>query len=96
MKSLKISHNPTTNTFTALVPGGEAKIDYTQYGDKYIDYTHTYVPEESREQGVATELAEYAIGYARENGLRVKASCPFMKTVLSYEPDHNALKYPTV
>ncbi len=56
----------------------------------------TFVPEESRDQGVATELAEYAIEYARENGLRVKASCPFMKTVLSYEPDHNALKYPTV
>ncbi len=28
MKNLRVTHNPSTHTFTALVPGGEAKIDY--------------------------------------------------------------------
>lgn len=95
MKNLRVTHNPSAHTFTALVPGGEAKIEYNRFGDKYIDYTHTFVPKESREQGVATELAGHAIAYARENDLRVKATCPFVETVLSHEPDHNALKYPS-
>ncbi|RYJ06062.1 MAG: hypothetical protein EON52_08315, partial [Actinomycetales bacterium] len=44
-----------------------------------IDFTHTFVDEALRGQGVADELARAALAFARAQHLKVKTSCTFMK-----------------
>lgn len=56
------------------------QIAYMQYiqKDGVIDLTHTSVPIQLEGQGVGSALADSALNYAREEGLRVKPTCPFI------------------
>lgn len=51
-----------------------------QDGSIYI--MHTEVPKPLREEGLAKELAEFAIQYAKDEGLQLVAYCPFMRSYL--------------
>lgn len=93
MNSINVNHDQQNHFFYANVDGGKAKLDYVRYGDKFIDYKSTYVPEDARHEGVGSTIAEEALEYARENELKVKATCPFVQEVMDHHPEYKKLQY---
>jgi predicted GNAT family acetyltransferase len=53
-----------------------------------IDLIHTEVPEELGGRGIAGKLASFALDYAREHGLRVKPTCPYVAAYIQRHPEY--------
>ncbi|TDN38056.1 N-acetyltransferase [Hymenobacter sp. UV11] len=83
---MNISHNATNQEFTAGSGDQQAELAYSLPAAGVIDFVHTFVPEAQRGQGIAEALAQTALGYAREQHLRVRTSCEFMA---SYVQQHH-------
>ena len=75
---MSIKHNTTDQEFTTARDGHTAELAYARPSDDIIDFTHTFVDEALRGQGIAEELARTALAYAREEKLKVKTTCTFM------------------
>jgi hypothetical protein len=88
---LDIHHEPTTQRFVARTAGGEAVLEYDAVDAKTVDYHHTFVPPALRGGGIASQLAEFALRYARDNGLKVRPTCPFVARYLQRHPEFQPL-----
>ena len=75
---MPIQHHPDTQQFATTRAGHRAELAYTRPAEGTIDFTHTFVDEALRGQGVAQELARAALAFARESRLQVKTSCTFV------------------
>ena len=51
---------------------------------------HTEVAPEAEGKGLAKELLKAMVGYARKNGLKVTALCPFVHAQFKRHPDEYA------
>lgn len=87
---MAIQHNTTDQEFTTTRNGYDAELAYARPSDDVIDFTHTYVDENLRGQGVAEELARAALAYAREQHLKVRTTCKFMAGFVQRHPDEYA------
>lgn len=76
---MTVQHDADNQEFTATENGHPAELAYSLPTPGTIDFTHTYVDEALRGRGLADELARAALAYAREQGLKVKTSCTFMR-----------------
>jgi predicted GNAT family acetyltransferase len=56
-----------------------------------LELIHTEVPEPLSGRGIASRLAHAALVYARENGLRVIPTCPFVRSYLERHPEFQEL-----
>ena len=74
---MKIEHDREQSKFRARLGTYEAVLMYGQK-DKVLDFYHIYVPDPFRNRSIAADILKTAFGYARENGFRVVASCPFI------------------
>ncbi|MGY3091049.1 putative GNAT family acetyltransferase [Hymenobacter sp. UYAg731] len=75
---MPIQHDTENQEFTLSQDGHTGKLAYTRPAEGVIDFTHTFVDEALRGQGLADELARAALAYARDQKLKVKTSCEFM------------------
>ncbi|QKG54603.1 N-acetyltransferase [Hymenobacter sp. BRD67] len=75
---MAIHHDLVSQSFTTGQADDPAELAYTLPAAGVIDFTHTFVPERQRGQGVADELARAGLAYARQQHLRVRTSCPFV------------------
>lgn len=70
----------------------EAYLSYEEVDDRTLDYTHTFVPERHRGQGIAEELVLDALEYAREAGRMIIPSCPYVRHIVEDEyPEYGSL-----
>lgn len=76
---MTIRHDSENQEFTASENGHPAELAYSLPAPGVINFTHTFVDEALRGRGLADELARTALFYARQQGLKVKTSCTFMK-----------------
>ena len=88
---MTVEHDEKNSRFVVHVDGSEAELAYTLPGARLIDLQHTFVPESARGHHVAEALAEAAFAYAREHGLRVVPSCPFVRRWLRTHPEEAKL-----
>ena len=88
---LDIHHEPSSHRFVVLTSGGEAVLEYDTVDAKTLDYYHTFVPAASRGGGVASQLAEFALRYALDKGLKVRPTCPFVARYLQRHPEFQPL-----
>jgi uncharacterized protein len=88
MTEAGVQHRKSGKRFTAYTGSGLAYISYERPDEQTIDLQHTVVPEADRGRGVGASLVEAAIRHARENGLRVIPTCPFVKAWLEKHPQH--------
>lgn len=56
---------------------------YVPAGTNRIIIDHTEVDEGLSGQGVGSELVKAAVEYARENDIKIHATCPFAKNILN-------------
>lgn len=75
---MAITHHAADQEFTTTRDGFTAELAYARPADGVIDFTHTFVDEGLRGQGVAEELARAGLDFARQEHLKVETSCKFM------------------
>lgn len=91
MSNINIKHDIIGQLFYAKVKGGTAELHYDRYGDEYLDFTSTTVPEPSRKFGIGSELVQQGLDFARGQHLKVKPSCPFVQDYIEKNPDFKPL-----
>jgi predicted GNAT family acetyltransferase len=89
--SSDIRHDPARKRFTLDKGGAVAYITYREVDAHTLDLDHTFVPPALRGGGIASELTEHALRYARGRGAKVIPSCPFVATYIARHPEHRDL-----
>jgi len=88
---LDVHHEAASHRFVARSASAEAVLDYTTIDAHTLDYHHTFVPPALRGGGIASRLTESALRYARDNGLKVRPTCPFVARYLRRHPEFQSL-----
>lgn len=90
----KVVENTEQKRFEIHIEGHVAIEDYefftTSQGEKGIEYKHTEVPEELGGQGIAGYLVKYILDDAAAKSLRVKPTCPYVKSYIDKHPEYQA------
>ncbi len=60
-----------------------AEITFRKSGEDTIVVDHTFTDPSLRGQGIARKLVDHVAAYAREQGLKVRATCSYARKVLS-------------
>jgi len=92
MNNLDIKHDVDKHLFYVKVKGGNAELNYERHGSEWLDYKETYVPSKSRNLGVASNLVDHALNFAKQRDLKVKPSCPFVKDYIEEHPEYQSIK----
>ncbi len=82
-----IRHDPDRSRFFVQLEDGDAELIYAQFSDDVLDLQHTEVPPSGQGRGVGDALVRAALDYAREQGMRVMATCPYVRAWLCKHPE---------
>ena len=93
LDDLEIVNNTEASRFQVQLPDGQlALIDYKLAG-KNIIFTHTEVPVEYEGQGIASKMARHVLDYARDNGLKVQALCPYVHSYVTRHKEYQDITW---
>jgi predicted GNAT family acetyltransferase len=88
----QITHKPERQAFIVSMPdpeeddqGAEALLEYTLGDNGVIDFRRTYVPVAFRGKGLAEELVQDGLAWARGQGYSITASCSYVQNFISRE-----------
>lgn len=86
MADFTVTDNVEKSQFEVTLDGETAFAEYRLHRGTIV-LPHTVVPPAFEGRGVASALARHAFAYAREHGLKVIASCPFMAAWVKKHPE---------
>lgn len=86
MADVEVTDNTAAHRFEVNLDGATAFAEYRLKPGQIV-LPHTVVPPEFEGKGVASALARYAFGYARDTGLKVVPTCPFMSAWVKKHPE---------
>lgn len=93
LENLDIVNNPDEKRFEAeLEPGKFAIVEYMMAG-KNIIFSHTEVPIGYEGQGIASKMSKHALDYAKDNGLKVQALCPYVAAYVRRHPEYQSITW---
>ena len=84
---MDVRHDSQHSRFVLPLDDGEAELIYGMFSDDVLNLQHTDVPASGRGHGVGDALVRAALAYAREHGLHVMATCPYVQAWLQRHPD---------
>ncbi|KAA9340151.1 GNAT family N-acetyltransferase [Adhaeribacter soli] len=87
----KIEHDKKYQQFTLNLGDDEAELAYSKPDEKTIAFTHTYVPEAARGNGMADRLIEAGLRYAEAHNLRVVPGCEVVEVFFQRHPEFGRL-----
>ena len=64
-----------------------ALMTYKKSGADKIVIEHTEVDESLQGEGIGNDLVEAGVKFARENDLKIVATCPFAKKIIDETPE---------
>lgn len=82
-----VTHHPERRRFETVCNGMTAFVEYRLVGNAF-DIVHTVVPEAIKGRGIAGALTKVAYEYARKNGLKPEATCPYSVAWLQKHPEY--------
>ena len=89
---MKITLMESKDGFEYIQDGdSKAQINWSQEGDTMV-MSSTHVSEELRGQGVGKQLLDAAADYARKNGYKMKAVCPYAVESFGKSSEYNDVK----
>jgi predicted GNAT family acetyltransferase len=91
ISAMDVTHDTEHHRFLVRLPEGEGDLIYKHVAAHTLELVHTRVDPALRGHGVAEALAEAAIGYAREHGLHIIPTCPYVQHWLTKHPEHQDL-----
>lgn len=68
-----------------------AEITYKEKDDQTIIVDHTYVSDELRGQGIAGKLVAVITDFARNEGLKIVPTCPYVASKMEKTPEYHDL-----
>ena len=83
---MTVEHDPDGSRFFVPLPDGDAELFYAPFSEDVLDLQHTEIPPSGKGRGVGDALVRAALAYARERGMRVIATCPYVQTWLRRHP----------
>ena len=86
----QIINNKEKSRFELFLDPEYAYIDYRYYEEK-IALMHTFVPDSHRGQGLADQLAKFALEYIETNKIKALVYCPFVTKYIERHPDYRHL-----
>jgi hypothetical protein len=87
-----VNHSKDTHQFVVIVEGKVATLDYSVSADgKILDYYSTFVPKELRGRNIGQDIVKYALEYAKDNQLKIKPTCPFVKRMIDEHPEYQSI-----
>ena len=86
----EVTDNIEEQRFELMVEGQRAEAYYTLEG-KVMPFTHTDVPQVRSGRGGGSRIIIGALDQARERGLKVKATCPFVSAYLGKHKEYGDL-----
>jgi uncharacterized protein len=84
---MPVQHDPEHSRFFVPLVDGDAELIYAPFSEDVLDLQHTEVPPSGHGHGVGDALVRAALAYAREHGLRVMATCPYVQAWLRRHPE---------
>ncbi|MCX7029655.1 MAG: GNAT family N-acetyltransferase [Spirochaetes bacterium] len=87
-----VQHDPERGAFTVREDGAEGVLEYTRSDPTTAAFVHTFVPPALRGRGIAERLVTAGLSWAREQGLHVTASCPYVAAYLGRHPKWDDLR----
>lgn len=86
MGAVEVVHNPAASRFEARVGGGLAVCAYHEVGG-VLHLTHTEVPPMLQGQGIAAQLVQATLDWARAEGRRVRPLCSYVAAYMRRHPE---------
>lgn len=83
--------NVVGKKFRATVEGGEARILYRRGPENSYNLIETLVPAEARGKNVADQLVRAALQTARDENVKVIATCPYVKRWFEKHPEEQSI-----
>jgi hypothetical protein len=90
--TINVSHRPEQLRFEAA-PGGKLALCNYRLDDKVMTIHHTEVPWQLQGKGVAAELVQATLAWARAEGLHVRPTCSYVASYMRRHPDTHDLLY---
>jgi hypothetical protein len=59
--------------------------------DQVLDFNHTGVPKQLEGRGIAASLVHEGLEYAKQTGMRVIPSCPYVAAYIRRHPEYQYL-----
>ena len=85
-----VRDNPTLSRFELTAEGATA-LAYYRLADGVLTFTHTEVPPQFRQRGIASRLVQGALETARARGLKVVPRCWFVADYMARHPEFGDL-----
>ncbi len=78
-----IQHQPEYNRFVIEMDGETSSLTYHHpEGSTLVDFDHTFVPPALRHHGLARQLVDAGLAWARNEGYDIRASCSYVDAVV--------------
>jgi len=81
----QVTHHPEQGCFRIDINSDQAVLEYEADSSKIV-ITHTFVPDTLRGRGLAAQLVEAALAFAKASDLQVVSHCSY---VSAYMKRHN-------
>jgi uncharacterized protein len=89
---LAVHHDPAQGVFVVGDRASGSVLEYVRSSPGVVSFVHTFVPPALRGHGIAEQLVTAGLAWAREQGLRVVASCSYVAAYLDRHPEWNDLR----
>jgi predicted GNAT family acetyltransferase len=84
---MNIEHDIAGRRFVARLDQGEGELVYGEFGEGIVDLQHTEVSASLQGRGVGDALVRAALAWARDQGYKVVATCPYVQRWLRKHPE---------
>lgn len=91
-QQFEVKHNPEQSRFEIDLGDALAMAEYQRAGNNII-FTHTEVPVAYEGRGLANQLAYTALEYAKAEGLKAQALCPFFALYIRKHPEYQSITW---
>jgi predicted GNAT family acetyltransferase len=85
---MSVEHDLVSHRFTVTASSGTAVLAYAAAGSGLLELYSTYVPPADRGRGIAAQLVQAAVKYARAQGLRIIPTCWYVAQWIRHHPEH--------
>lgn len=89
--NIDVKHDQNEKKFYSMISGMECLMEYDWLDDGKMNITHTYVPPELRNQGIAEAILTYAAKYALKNKIKIIPVCSYAERFFKNNKKYNKL-----
>ncbi len=91
-EKLEVIHDTEAHRFEVRLEDDVAFVEYQKAGNNMV-FVHTEVPVAFEGLGIASKMAKVALDYARDNGHKIQAVCPFITAYIRRHTEYQPITW---